>query len=178
METTKGNLVIEIHRDWAPIGVDHFYNLVRAGYYDSSKIFRVSRNWTQFGINGDPKISQVWRPRTIPDDPPAKPQISNSRGTIDYAFSARDGRTTQLFINLTDNSATHDHPADGLVFIPIGKVLEGMEAAEAFNGEYGERALGGIRAGHQDPLFEQGNGYLEKNSPNLDTIKKISVLPQ
>jgi peptidyl-prolyl cis-trans isomerase A (cyclophilin A) len=177
LETSKGPLVIELHRDWAPIGVDHFYNLVRAGYYDNNKVFRVSRNWVQFGINGDPKISQTWRTRTIPDDPPATPQISNARGTIDYAFAVKDGRTTQLFINLTDNAATHDHPADGLVFIPIGRVIQGMEAADAFNGEYGERALGGIRAGRQDPLFQQGNAYLEKNSPHLDTITKVTILP-
>jgi peptidyl-prolyl cis-trans isomerase A (cyclophilin A) len=178
METTKGDLIIEIHRDWAPIGADRFYNLVRAGYYDNTKIFRVSRSWTQFGINGVPKISQVWRPRNIPDDPPANPQISNTRGTIAYAFAVKDGRTTQMFINLRDNSATHDHPADGLIFIPFGKVIEGMEAADAFNGEYAENAGGGIRAGRQDRLFQEGNAYLEKNYPRLDAINKISILQQ
>jgi cyclophilin family peptidyl-prolyl cis-trans isomerase len=104
LKTTKGALVLEVHRDWSPHGVDRFYNLVRHGYYDQSKIFRISKgNWAQFGINGDPKISTAWRERTIPDDPRKQ---SNVRGTVAFAFAVPNGRTTQVFVNLRSTCAT------------------------------------------------------------------------
>lgn len=168
-ETTKGDMVLELRREWAPHGVDRFYNLVRAGYYDGVKFHRIrAGTWAQFGINGDPKISQLWRERTIPDDPFRQ---SNVRGTIAFAFAKKNGRTTQLFVNLKDNSATHDPEP----FVPIGRVVEGMEVADKLYAEYGERAGGGIRGGQQGPLFEGGNAYLEKNFPRLDAIKKAKV---
>jgi len=169
-ETTKGPIVIEVHRDWSPNGADHFYNLARFGYYDDIRFFRVEKGrWAQFGINGDPAISAVWRNRTIPDDPR---RVSNTLGTIDYAFAVPNGRTTQLFINLRDNSATHD-PGN---FVPFGKVIEGMNAALELNGEYGERAGSGIRAGHQDLLFNKGNAWLDANFPRLDKLIRATVL--
>src|SRR5262245_5936729 len=106
LETSKGAIVIEVHRDWSPHGADRFYNLVRAGYYDGVRFHRIrAGNWAQFGINGDPQIANAWRDRTIPDDPRVE---SNTRGTVAFAFAVKDGRTTQVFINLKDNSATHD----------------------------------------------------------------------
>jgi imidazolonepropionase-like amidohydrolase/cyclophilin family peptidyl-prolyl cis-trans isomerase len=171
LDTSKGQIVLELHRDWAPIGVDHFFNLVRAGYYDDDRFFRVIKNrWAQFGINGDPKIAKLWRARTIPDDPRRE---SNVRGTIAYAFAVPNGRTTQLFINLQDNSATHDQEP----FVPIGKVVEGMDVADALFGEYGELSGGGIRAGKQDALFDEGNAYLQRNSPRLDWIERAEIIP-
>ncbi len=120
LDTSKGVIRLDIHRDWAPHGADRFYRLARAGYFDQAKFFRVIRGkWAQFGINGDPNISKIWRERTIPDDPPRE---SNVRGTIAFAFAVPNGRTTQLFINLRDNSATHDPEP----FVPIGRVVEGM----------------------------------------------------
>ncbi|HWC58253.1 MAG TPA: peptidylprolyl isomerase [Verrucomicrobiae bacterium] len=169
MATTKGEMVIEVHRDWSPHGADHFYNLVRAGYYDDSRFYRVIQGkWAQFGINGDPKISNVWRERTIPDDPRVE---SNTRGTIAFAFAVPNGRTTQVFINLKDNSATHDAE-----FVPFGEIVKGMEVADALNPEYGETAGGGIRGGKQGPLFEQGNVYLQKNFPRLDRIVRARII--
>lgn len=101
LETSKGKISIEVHRDWSPHGADRFYNLVRACYYDDTRFFRVIQGrWAQFGINGDPKISNAWRARTIADDPKVE---SNARGTVAYAFSVPNGRTTQVFINLKDN---------------------------------------------------------------------------
>ena len=168
METTRGDMVIEVHREWSPHGVDHFYNLVRAGYYDNSRFYRVIQGkWAQFGINGDPKISNVWRTRTIPDDPRME---SNTRGTVAYAFAVPNGRTTQVFINLKDNSATHDAE-----FVPFGRIVKGMEVADALNGEYGESSGGGIRAGKQQPLFDQGDTYLDQNFPHLDHIIRATV---
>src|SRR5205823_4069472 len=126
-ETSKGVMLIEIHRDWSPRGVDHFYNLVSAGYYNGVRFSRVVKGkWAQFGINGDPKISNVWRTRTIPDEPRRE---SNVRGTIAYAFAVPNGRTTQIFINLRDNSATHDAEP----FVPFGRIVEGLEVADALN---------------------------------------------
>lgn len=169
METTKGEMVIEVHREWSPHGVDRFYNLVRAGYYDNSRFYRVIQGkWAQFGINGDPKISNVWRARTIPDDPWV---VSNTRGTIAFAFAVPNGRTTQVFINLRDNSATHDGE-----FVPFGKIVKGMEVADALNTEYGETAGSGIRSGKQQPLFEQGNAYLDRNFPHLDRIIRAKIV--
>ena len=158
METSKGEIVIEVHRDWSPHGADHFCNLVRAGYYDDTRFFRVIQGrWVQFGINGDPKISNVWRARTIPDDPRIE---SNTRGSLAFAFAVPNSRTTQVFINLKDNSATYDAE-----FVPFGTIVKGMEVADALNAEYGESAGGGIRGGKQEPLFERGNSYLQQKFP-------------
>lgn len=169
LETSKGIILIEVHRDWAPYGADRFYNLVRAGYYDGNRFFRVIRGrWAQFGINGDPAISNAWRARTIPDDARRE---SNTRGTVAFAFPVPGGRTTEVFINLRDNSATHDPEA----FVPFGKVIAGMDVADALNSEYGEAAGGGIRGGKQEPLFKMGNAYLEGHFPRLDYIQRATI---
>ena len=126
LDTNKGVILLEIHRDWSPLGVDRFYNLVRNGFYNEARFFRVSKgNWAQFGIPGDPKIAQTWQKQTIADDPRFE---SNVRGTIAYAFAVPNGRTTQLFINLKDNSGTHDKEP----FVPIGRIVaKGMKVADA-----------------------------------------------
>jgi len=161
--------VIEAHREWSPHGADRFYNLARAGYYDDSRFYRVIKGrWAQFGINGETNISAAWRNQTIPDDPR---KVSNARGTIAFAFAVPNGRTTQVFINLKDNSATHDSEP----FVPFGKVVEGMDVADALNSEYGETSGGGIRGGKQGPIFSKGNAYLEQNFPRLDYIKRAMV---
>ena len=166
LETTRGIIRLEMRRAWAPHGVDRFYNLVRHGYYDNAAVFRVAAGkWAQFGINGDPRISQVWRTRAIPDDPRVE---SNVRGTVAFAFKDPNGRTTQLFINLRDNSAMHDKEP----CVPIARVIEGMDVADGLYSEYGEQAGGGIRAGKQDPVFAGGNEYLKRNFPRLDYIVK------
>jgi len=171
METNKGVISIQVHREWAPRGADRFYNLVRTGYYDQVRFHRVIKDkWAQFGINGDPRISSIWRVRTIPDDPPRE---SNQRGTVAYAFAVPNGRTTQIFINLRDNSATHDNEP----FVPFGRIVEGMDVADKLNAEYGEASGGGIRAGKQGPLFERGNAWLMENFPRLDYIIRATVIP-
>ncbi|HQR35780.1 MAG TPA: peptidylprolyl isomerase [Blastocatellia bacterium] len=172
LETSKGTILIEVHRDWAPLGADRFYNLVRAGYYDQVRFHRVIKDkWAQFGINGDPKISTAWRTRTAPDDPPRE---SNQRGTVAFAFAVPNGRTTQVFINLKDNSATHDKEP----FVPFGKIIEGMDVAETLYAEYGESSGGGIRAGKQAPLFEGGNVWLKEHFPRLDFIIRATIEKQ
>jgi peptidyl-prolyl cis-trans isomerase A (cyclophilin A) len=169
LQTTRGSIFIQAHRAWAPHGVDRFYNLVARGYYNNSAIFRViAGKWAQFGINGDPKIAQAWRHRTIPDDPRIQ---SNVRGTVFFAFKDPNGRTTQLVINLRDNS----EPFDKEPFVPIGEVIKGMDVADALYSDYGEQSGGGIRAGKQDPLFKEGNQYLKANYPKLDYIVKATI---
>jgi cyclophilin family peptidyl-prolyl cis-trans isomerase len=171
LDTTKGAIVIDVHRNWAPNGVDRFYDLVTSGYYDNAAVFRIRKEtWAQFGIAADPKVAQAWRTRTIPDDPWTG--VSNTRGTIAYAFKDPNGRTTQVFINLKDNSATHDKEP----FIVFGEVVQGMDVADSLYAEYGESAGGGIRAGKQAPVFEGGNQYLKENFPLLDYINKATVL--
>src|SRR5678816_1700943 len=132
LETNKGNVDIEVTRAWAPIGADRFVNLVRHGYYNDNRFFRVAPGrWVQFGINGDPAISKAWRTQTLKDDPF---KTSNTRGTVAFAFAVPNGRTTQIFFNLRDNSATHDKEP----FTPFGRVLAGLELIDKVNDEYGE----------------------------------------
>jgi cyclophilin family peptidyl-prolyl cis-trans isomerase len=170
LDTTKGAIVIECFRDWSPNGADRFFELVTTGYYNDAAIFRIRpKTWAQFGIAGDPKVAQAWRPRTIPDDPFKQPNV---RGTVAFAWAVPNGRTTQVFINLRDNRETHDKEP----FVPFGRVIEGMEVADALFDEYGEAAGGGIRAGKQDPVFQGGNGYLRKNFPKLDYIKTAQIV--
>jgi cyclophilin family peptidyl-prolyl cis-trans isomerase len=150
--------------------VDRFYTLVTSGYYDDSALFRVvAGKWAQFGIAGTPAVAQAWRVRTIADDPFIGQ--SNVKGTVAFAFAVKDGRTTQVFFNLVDNSATHDQEP----FVVFGRVVEGLEVMDALYDGYGEDALGGIRAGRQDPLFAQGNAYLRERFPKLDYIRTARV---
>jgi homoserine O-acetyltransferase len=170
LETTRGAILVECVRAWSPHGADRFYELVTSGYYDDSAIFRIrARTWAQFGINGTPAVAQRWRGKTIPDDPFREPNV---RGTMAFAFAVPNGRTTQVFINLRDNRETHDKEP----FTVFGKVVEGMDVADALFDAYGETAGGGIRAGKQDPVFQGGNAYLRKNFPKLDYIKTARVV--
>src|SRR5215216_499928 len=162
-QTNKGKFVVEAHRDWAPRGVDRFYNLVRAGFFDDSRFFRVRAGFiVQFGIPGDPVIAAIWQGQTIPDDPVVQ---SNGRGFVAYAMTGPNTRTTQLYINLGDNSRL-----DKEGFAPIGKVIEGMEIVDQLYPGYGDEAGGGMRGGKQERIFKGGNRYLNREFPNLDKL--------
>jgi peptidyl-prolyl cis-trans isomerase A (cyclophilin A) len=169
LTTSKGPIVIAVHREWAPHGADRFFELVGARYFDDTRFFRVVKGqWAQFGINGDPAVAKRWRTRTIPDDPN---KASVTRGRVAFAFKDPDGRTTQIYISLRDNSYQ-----DAQGFAPFGEVVEGMDVADALNSEYGENSGGGIRAGKQDPLFDGGNAFLDREYPRLDRLLKTDVL--
>jgi cyclophilin family peptidyl-prolyl cis-trans isomerase len=169
LDTTQGEIVIGVARAAAPRAADRFYNLVRHGYYDDSRFFRVvSGRWAQFGINGDPRIARAWRGQMMPDDPRIE---SNVRGSVAFAWAEPNGRTTQVFINLRDNSPTLD--AQG--FAPFGIVTRGMNAADSLYAGYGEESGGGIRGGRQDPLFEGGTEFLLRRYPRLDYIRQATV---
>jgi len=162
--TSQGDFIVEAHRDWAPIGADRFYNLATNHFFDGQRFFRVRQGvFAQFGIPGDPRVAQAWRSATIADDPPRQ---SNLRGTIAYAFTTANTRTTQLFINLADN-----RQFDGQGFAPFGVVTSGMDVVDRLYSGYGETAGGGMRAGHQDALFAGGNAWLNREFPRLDYIK-------
>jgi peptidyl-prolyl cis-trans isomerase A (cyclophilin A) len=169
LDTTKGTIDIEVTRAWSPHGADRFVALARHGYYEQARFFRVTAGrWVQFGINGDPAIARAWRGRTIPDDPWKQ---SNVRGTVAFAFGMPNGRTTQVFINLTDNASTHDKEP----FTPFGRIVAGMDVVDGLNGEHGE-GPGGIRAGKQEAYFAGGNTWLDASFPRLDYIRRASVL--
>ena len=165
LETSAGSVVIQVTRDWAPLGADRFYNLVRNGFYDEQRFYRVVPGFVvQWGFSGNPALNQVWRQANILDDPVVQ---SNTRGRITYAKIAEPNtRTTQLFINFGDNSRL-----DGMGFAPFGEVVEGMEVVDAINAEYGEQPS---RA--QGQIHGRGNAYLAENFPNLDYIIKAEII--
>ncbi len=167
VDTSKGVFVIEVTRAWAPNGADRFYNLVKNGFFDQVRFFRViARFMAQFGIHGDPAISAVWRNALIPDDPVKQ---SNRKGYITFATAGPGTRTTQLFINLVDNRAL-----DAQGFAPFGRVVSGMNIVEKLYDGYGEGAPSG-RGPEQGRAQMAGNAYLEKSFPKLDYIKTASI---
>lgn len=167
-ETTKGDVVIEVTRDWAPQGADRFYNLVKNGFYDDCRFFRVLGGFmAQFGISGDPQVSSVWRTANITDDPVKQ---KNTRGMVSYAMAGPNTRTTQLFINYGDNSSL-----DAQGFSPFGKVVEGMNNVDALYKEYGEGAPRG-QGPDQGKVQAMGNTYLKESFPELDYIKKATIV--
>jgi cyclophilin family peptidyl-prolyl cis-trans isomerase len=168
VETGKGAFVIEARREWAPRGCDRFYNLVRAGFFDDSRFFRIRRGaFAQFGIPGDPRVAAVWRNQAIPDDPV---RARNTRGSVAFAMTGPDTRTTQLFVNLSDNSRLD---AEG--FAPIGTVVAGMEVVDRLYAEYAEQPGGGMRGGQQGKMFAGGNAYLDRDYPLLDRLLRATL---
>jgi peptidyl-prolyl cis-trans isomerase A (cyclophilin A) len=167
-DTSKGSFVVEVHRDWAPNGADRFYNLVKNGFYNDARFFRVIGDFmVQFGINGNPKVSQVWQDANIPDDPVKQ---SNTRGMITFATAGPNTRTTQVFINFRDNTSL-----DGQGFSPFGEVVSGMDVVDLLYAGYGE----GSPKGHgpnQGIVQSLGNTYLEKAFPKLDYIKTATIV--
>src|SRR5262245_60911668 len=167
-DTSAGIFNVEVQRAWAPNGADRFYNLVKNGYYDNCRFFRVIEGFmVQFGINGDPAVNAVWQPARIPVDPVKE---SNTRGYITYAMGAAPTtRTTQVFINFGDNASLDK---DG--FAPFGKVTSGMEVVDKIYKGYGEGPPRG-KGPEQGRIQAEGNAYLTKDFPKLDYIKKATV---
>ncbi|MBV8809145.1 MAG: peptidylprolyl isomerase [Acidobacteriaceae bacterium] len=171
LQTTKGDVVILVHRDWSPIGADHFYELTKAGFYDNNGIFRALPGFiVQWGINGDPQVNRNWSEKSIPDDPP---KVSNKIGTIVFAKTGEpNSRTTQVFINLGDNSASLDPQG----FTPFGEVIQGMDHIMEFYTGYGEGQPNGAGPSQAD-IAETGNAYLQQRYPKVDYIKKATIIP-
>jgi peptidyl-prolyl cis-trans isomerase A (cyclophilin A) len=164
-ETTQGDFWVEVHRDWAPLGAERFLELVRTGYYDGCRFFRVVPEWVvQWGINGDPVVSKRWEDKVLLDDPVMVP---NRRGTIAFAASGPDTRTTQVFINFADHSSRLDPQG----FAPFGRVVEGMAVVDALNSEYGNEP-----SSKQEDIHTKGNVWLDETYPNLDWIRRASIV--
>ena len=166
-DTSKGAFVVEVHRDWAPIGADRFYNLVKNGFYDDDRFFRVVQGFmVQFGINGNPQVSAQWENADMKDDPVKQ---SNKPGFITFATRGPNSRTTQVFINYNDNGRL-----DAMGFAPFGQVTQGLEVVQALYGGYGEGAPRG--AGPSQPKIQaEGNAYLTSQFPKLDYIRKATI---
>lgn len=160
-KTTKGTFVVTVHRAWAPRGADRFYNLVRARFFDGVEFFRVHKGFVvQFGISGYPQVSSAWQNATIKDDPV---KHSNVRGTITFADAGPNTRTTQVFINLANNEAKAN--LDGQGFAPFGSVTTGMNVVAKLYSGYGESVTN-----LQGNIATQGNSFLKKHFPKLDSI--------
>jgi peptidyl-prolyl cis-trans isomerase A (cyclophilin A) len=161
--TTAGDFVVEVHRDWAPLGADRFYNLVRYGYFTNASFFRVVPGFVvQFGLSGNPALNKVWHTATIQDDPVVQ---SNKRGNLVFAMAGPNTRTTQLFINFADNARL-----DKMGFSPFGSVVEGMDVVDKIYAVYGEHP-------RQDLIMDQGDTYLKQYFPDLDKIKLARIVP-
>jgi peptidyl-prolyl cis-trans isomerase A (cyclophilin A) len=166
--TTRGEFVIAVTRAWAPNGADRFYNLVKNGFYDDCRFFRVVYGFmVQWGIHGDPAVAAVWRNATIADDAVKQ---SNTRGMVSFAMSGPGTRTTQIFINHADKNMVLD--AQG--FAPFGKVVEGMEVVSKIFSGYGEPPPRG-HGPDQERIQKEGNAYLDKSFKKLDAIKSATL---
>lgn len=181
-DSSAGLFVVEMHRDWAPFGVDRVYNLVKRGFYDECRFFRVIPDYiVQFGVSGEPEIHNVWRLARIPDDPANKPRPlggpsstgqSNKKSYLAFVQPAGvDRRTTQLLINLVDNPGL-----DRQGVAPLGQVVSGMDVVEKIHSGYGELTPTG-KGPELNRLFAEGNAYLAKEFPRMDYIKTATIVP-
>jgi len=162
LNTSKGPVVVEIRRALAPHGADRIFNLVKAGYFDAARFYRVVPGFiVQFGGAADPRLSKAWDV-PIPDDPV---KGTNARGILTFAMSGANSRTTQFFINLADNPGL-----DGMGFAPLGRVIRGMENVDRVYAGDGENPDQGV-------IYEQGNAYLQKAFPHLDYIVTARLAP-
>ena len=169
LSTSRGPMVIEVHRAWAPRGADRFYYLVRHGFYDGSAFFRVLKGYiAQVGLNAAPAVTTTWNAMAISDDPVAH---ANSRGTLTFASAGPNTRSTQLFLNLADNRSL-----DGMGFAPFGIVVSGMSLLDSLYSGYGEGAPEG-KGPDQDRIMREGASYLARSFPKLDVIKSARIAP-
>src|SRR5947199_10005475 len=161
-DTSAGVFEVEVHRDWAPLGADRFYNLVKNGFFDNARFFRVVPNFmVQFGMNGDPAVTAAWQGATLKDEPTKE---TNKKGYVTFAKTgAPNSRGTQVFINFKDNGFL-----DSQGFAPFGQVVSGMDVAEKITSQYGESP-------NQVRITAEGNAYLTKEFPKLDYIRKATI---
>ena len=169
-ETTKGVFMLQLIRDWGPVGADRLYNLARLGYYDDTRIHRVNRNYiVQFGLHGDPAVNAAWKNAYLVDD---LPRSTNTRGTFAFAMKGQPNtRNTQIYINLADNPRS-----DAEAFTILGRVVEGMAVLDSLYSGYGENSGSGVRQGRQGPLEAGGNAFMDREYPLLDRIRRVTVM--
>ena len=172
-ETTKGTFVLELHRDWGPLGADRLYNLARLGYFTDTRFHRVRAAYiAQWGLHGDSAVNAAWKGRYLRDDPP---RSRNTRGTFAFSYEGpgrEHTRNTQLYVNLADNPRNDAEP-----FTVLGTVVEGMAVLDSLYSGYGEDAGSGVRQGKQGPLERGGNAYMDREFPKLDRIRRVMITP-
>ncbi len=167
-ETNEGAFVVHVHREWAPLGADRFYNLVKMGFFDDVVFFRAVQNFmVQFGLSPYPEVSKVWRPARIKDD---ETKEKNTRGRITFATSGPNSRTTQVFINFKDNSFL-----DSRGFAPFGEIVEGMDVVDKLHTGYGDGPPSG-KGPNQGRIQMEGNAYLKRDFPELDFVVKATLV--
>jgi peptidyl-prolyl cis-trans isomerase A (cyclophilin A) len=166
-ETTNGDFVIEVHRDWAPIGADRFYNLVKREWYDGVRFHRVLTDFmVQWGIHDEPYVNAIWQDKLLADDPATQ---SNTRGRVSFAKGGANSRTVQVFINYQDNPSLDERG-----FSPIGEVVEGMDVVDGLYAEYGEGPPRGEGI-YQAMAMARGAEYYDEEFPELDRIVRATV---
>jgi len=172
--TTKGDFVVTVHRDWSPNGADRFYNLAKNRYFNDDAFFRIVPSFiAQFGMSPDPKVGAAWEHATIKDDP-AKAGVHNTKGTLVFAATGQpNSRTTQLFINLNDNTRSLDSQG----FTPFGEVTDGLDVVMTLYSGYGDGSDMGGHGPTQGRISSEGKPYLDKNFPKLDSIKTAVIVP-
>jgi len=170
VETTRGPFTMELVRALAPNGVDHFYNLVRAGYYDDSRFSRTNAGWiAQFGIARDSQVTVTWLSHPIKDD---SVRAHNVRGSFTYAMRKPNDRTVEISISRRDNLVQ-----DGQGFAPLGMIVDGMSVVDSLYSGYGETSGGGVRAGKQGEAIVGGNAWFDANYPRLDHLIRMTIIP-
>lgn len=168
-ETSQGEFVVLVHRAWAPLGADRFHALVRHGFFDEQRFFRVRAGFiAQFGLHRDPPVIAAWKGRNMADDPP---RTRNRRGTLAYAFITPGTRSTQIFVNLAENVAL-----DSQGFAPFGEIVQGIDAIDRLYAGYDENAGGGMRGGRQGLIEAEGNVHLKRDFPRLDYIRRARLV--
>jgi peptidyl-prolyl cis-trans isomerase A (cyclophilin A) len=170
--TTKGDFTIEVYRDWAPLGADRLFQLLKTGFYNDNCLFRVQKPYVvQFGISDNKEVNYFWDKLPLNDEPI---KTENLKGTISYARDGANSRTTQLFINLADNHKLDTISYNGVRgFPPVAKIITGFEVVEQFFGDYGFEP-----ANHQDSAMVQGNAYWERKFKGLDYILKGEIVTE
>ena len=170
-ETTKGDFVVEVTREWAPNGADRFYAMVKVGYFQNTAIFRAVDNFMfQFGIHGIPEVAKAWQNAPIKDD--KYNNRSNVPGTLSFAQTGRpNSRSSQMFVNLGNNNFLDRGRNGGAGFYPFGHVVKGKEVIKKINVEYGEN-----KGNVQGEFVSKGNAYIQNKFPNIDYIKRVTII--
>ncbi|QJR36362.1 peptidylprolyl isomerase [Gemmatimonas groenlandica] len=170
-ETSKGVFVLELHRDWGPLGADRLYNLARIGYFTDTRFHRVRAAYiAQWGLHGDSAVNAAWKGRYLRDDPP---RSRNTRGTFAFSYESpgrENTRNTQIYVNLADNPRNDAEP-----FTVLGTVVEGLSVLDSLYSGYGEDSGSGVRQGKQGPLERGGNAYMDREFPKLDRILRVTI---
>ena len=169
LATSGGEIVMRLHREWSPRGVDRIWELVQSGFYDGARFYRVNGEYVQFGFSGRPELDTVWFDRRLPDEPV---RASNVRGAVSFGRAGPESRNFVLFVNLVDNAFLDDWAGDGVAgFPPVGRIVAGLEVAEGLNDVYGDAILP-----LENSILTEGNAFLDREYPGLDTIVSAEVV--